>query len=153
METSEQSKNLIYKEVKNNAHLWEEEQPKPVGEDINKQLSSFWNDNLLENCLNYYKDGYLRGQLATGKTGQDGLKNVIITYVAVIKRFMRESGSQLSGADMKVFNMLEAIAEILNESTIDTVSIKDNKITNENIVAYFQGFLTAQYEKIKEIHE
>ena len=143
-----------HKEVQNTADLFERPDETKSNFDVDDVLKQFWHENAGPDSLSWYTEGKTISSLNTSKTGNDIILQIVnIAIPHIIKRYMRDNNSSISSKLAKLLDILDVINQTIIDDSINTISVNTNKLEQEDVVAFLQGFMNDKYDKTRYLNE
>ena len=143
-----------YKEVDNTADMFERLDEEDTTYDVDTTCKKFWHEKAGPDSLSWYNEGKTIASLNTSKTGNDILMQIVnIAIPHIIKRYMRDNSVSISEKLSDLLDILDVINKTIIDDSINTININKNKLEQEDVVAFLQGFMNDKYDKTRYLHE
>lgn len=147
MEQSDILKKEFIKEVKNQADYFNEEDKEDSSYEISDIVESYWKSIKGSDSREWYKYGNWFGDYKPSKTGKDLLGIIIGLHNETIKKFLRDNDLQVDKNVIQLMQTIEKLSEVLYDLSIETVSKSEAYLSEDDVLAHFQGYLNKIYKK------
>lgn len=140
--------------VANSADIFERPQPVINNHTVDKTLQNFWRLNGTGDTLQWFREGQILAESNTSKTGNDLLIQIVrLAIPHIIKKYMRANEQKITSKMLDLITVLDVIHTTLLDDSVNTVSVNESRLEQEDVLAFLQGFLTQKYENNRLLYE
>lgn len=134
-------------EVKNDADLFPVVNEEIPVFDIEHIIEKYWKYVKNSDSRDWYKLGTMIGDYIPSNSGKELLSSIIKIHNDIIKEFLRKSNYPLDKNVTLLMNSIDNLSKILYDQTLDAVKKEDGNLTDDDVLAYFQGYLNKKYKQ------